>query len=114
MGVAGVALVADAAEKLGLAGVLGEGIAQRLTVDRQALVDVQALQGLLQLPRVDAPEHLALDGATGDPVAAMTRAATETRPRLLARSSVHGLIAVSLRVPPSTAAAVLTDTAGKG
>jgi len=63
--------MADDAENMGLTGVLVDGITHGLTIDGQALVIgallcVPALQGTIQMHRIDSSEHIADDGSTGN------------------------------------------------
>jgi hypothetical protein len=93
--------MADDAEHVALAAFAIDGIAQRLAVDGQAFVsggmlEVPALQGVVQLLRVNAGKHLADDGATGHRVVAIAVATAKACPRLLAQvfgPQADGLVA---------------------
>ena len=79
----------DDTQHVGLASLRIESVAQRLAIDRQAFVGfgvlgIPALQGLVQLPRVDADEHRAQHAAARHPVATRPIATAKAGPRLLA------------------------------
>lgn len=85
---AAVGLVTDDAQNVGLAAVVIERVTHRLTVDGEAVIGVgvlgvPALQGAVQVHRIDPHQQVAQDRATGDLVALVAIAAAKARPRFL-------------------------------
>ena len=100
LGVADPSVMTDDAQDRGLTAVLGDGVAHRLAVDGQGFVAggiecIPGLQGAIQWLGIDAGQHFADDGATGDLVTLVAVAATKARPSLLAqvgRPGTNGLV----------------------
>ena len=91
MGVAVLTLVADHTQDMGLMALLIDGIAHGFTIDSQGVVFlgigfVPPLQGTIQLRGVDPKEDLTDTGFTGDEVAALGIATTESLSGMLAKT----------------------------
>ena len=86
LGEGDLAGMADGAQDVGVDGAVfvnGDGVAQRLAVNGERLVDgamhgVQSLQGAVELDGVDAGEHVADNELAGHVVVAMTVSAAES------------------------------------
>jgi len=81
----------DDAENMGLMPLLIDGVAHGFAVDGQAFVFwsvglVPALQGSIQMERVDPDQDVPDDGLTGDEVTVLFVAAAETLPGPLAET----------------------------
>jgi hypothetical protein len=100
LGVAGLCLVSDDTEDVGLPLLVVDGIAQGLAIEGQALVGgghlrAPLLQRGIERSRIDAREHIANPRAAGHLVAAVAIPAAKARTRRLAevlRPSGNGLV----------------------
>ena len=85
LGIAGFRLVTDDAHDMGLMTFIIDGVAHGLAVYREALVllsidFVPAVEGLIQLDRVDADQHVADDPLAGNDAVPVFNTAAEARP----------------------------------